>query len=99
MTYGAMAKKPVTLTASQLIFHNVHAHGFWISSWSDANPEQKIEMLHDILDFMRKGEFRDTPVEVTEWTDETELEKLVEAVKKGISGFSGKKGIFIMKDT
>ena len=34
VTYGAMARQPVQLSAAALIFEDVHAHGFWMSRWS-----------------------------------------------------------------
>ncbi|KAF3901906.1 Zeta-crystallin [Orbilia brochopaga] len=99
VTYGAMAKRPLSLPAGLLIFKDIRSHGFWISAWSDKNPGAKSEMVVEILEWMRQGEFRDLPYEVTPWSDNTELDTLLDVIKKGISEFSGKKGIFVMKDT
>ncbi|KAJ6262820.1 Zeta-crystallin [Drechslerella dactyloides] len=99
VTYGAMAKRPLTLPAGLLIFKDIHSHGFWISAWSDRNPGAKSEMIVELLEWMRQGEFRDLPYEVTTWSDSTEVDTLLNAVRKGISEFAGKKGIFVMKDT
>ncbi|KAI9841108.1 MAG: mitochondrial 2-enoyl thioester reductase [Sclerophora amabilis] len=69
VTYGAMAKQPVLLPASLLIFKNVTFTGFWVSQWSDENPAEKKRTVEEILDLVRRGEFRDTPVREIEWRD------------------------------
>ncbi|KAF3939646.1 hypothetical protein ABW19_dt0204043 [Dactylella cylindrospora] len=94
-----MSKKPLTLPAGLFIFKDLHCHGFWVSAWSDNNPGAKLEMVTEILDLIRSGDFKDLPYETITWTDNTEVGTLLEAVGKGISGFSNKKGIFVMSDT
>ncbi|KAK6532213.1 mitochondrial 2-enoyl thioester reductase [Arthrobotrys megalospora] len=98
VTYGAMAKSPFSVPASALIFKNICCHGFWISAWSKENEAAKSQMITQIFDWIRDGEFRDTPYEVTRWSEDTELDTLIEPVKKGISEYSGRKGIFVMEE-
>jgi trans-2-enoyl-CoA reductase len=58
VTYGAMARQPVTLPASALIFKDAHAHGSWVSRWSDKFPEEKAAMVNEILEYIQKGNSR-----------------------------------------
>ncbi|EPS36506.1 hypothetical protein H072_9945 [Dactylellina haptotyla CBS 200.50] len=99
VTYGAMAKKPLCLSASALIFKDLHFHGFWISAWSKENQAAKSAMILEILEWIRNGEFKSPPYDVTTWSDDTKLRSLIDAVNKGISEFSGRKGIFLMNET
>ncbi|KAK6501075.1 mitochondrial 2-enoyl thioester reductase [Arthrobotrys musiformis] len=98
ITYGAMSKSPFSVPASALIFKNIHCHGFWISAWSKRNEAAKSQMIRDILSWVRDGEFTDIPYEITKWSGDTELETLMEPVKRGISEYSGRKGIFLMDE-
>ncbi|KAF3196507.1 mitochondrial 2-enoyl thioester reductase [Orbilia oligospora] len=98
VTYGAMSKLPFSVPASALIFKNIHCHGFWISAWSKGNETAKTQMIMDILGWIRDGKFRDIPYEITKWSEATGLETLMEPVKRGISEYSGRKGIFLMED-
>ncbi|KAK6543260.1 mitochondrial 2-enoyl thioester reductase [Orbilia ellipsospora] len=99
VTYGAMAKQPLSLPASLLIFKDIHCHGFWISAWSKGNEAAKSRMIGQILEWIRNGQFHPLPCEITTWSDETELRTLLAAVKNGISEFSGKKSVFLMQNT
>lgn len=98
VTYGAMAKKPLTIPAGALIFSDVHFHGFWVSRWSDQHPEEKMAMLRDIFGYIQNGEFKDVPIEKTTWTSETKANTLVNAVERSGAGFGGKKQVFEFKD-
>lgn len=98
MTYGAMSKKPLQVAAGSLIFKNLHFHGFWISQWSSKHPGKRLEMVDEILEKMRDKKFENLPYETVPWTDSTKLPSLLDAVERGISGFSGKKYIFVMDD-
>ncbi|KAA8910677.1 hypothetical protein FN846DRAFT_938161 [Sphaerosporella brunnea] len=98
VTYGAMARQPVTLSASSLIFRDVHAHGFWVSRWSDKNPEKKKEMVEEIFGLIKKGEFKDVPIEKTVWKNDTKEEELKAAVEKSGQAFGGKKQVFVFEE-
>ncbi|TGZ82061.1 NAD(P)-binding protein [Ascodesmis nigricans] len=99
VTYGGMARQPVIVPASQYIFKDLHTHGFWVSRWSDQNPEGKREMLEDIFNMMLKGEFKEVPVEKNIWTPETKEKELKEAVDRSVKGFGGKKQVFVFEGT
>ncbi|GBG79328.1 hypothetical protein CBR_g29478 [Chara braunii] len=50
VTYGGMAKKPVTVSASQLIFKDVIVRGFWVSRWVELHSkEERLEMINHLL--------------------------------------------------
>ena len=55
VTYGAMSKQPLTLPASILIFKDYTFSGFWVSKWSDRNPETKKQTVDDLLRLTREG--------------------------------------------
>jgi trans-2-enoyl-CoA reductase len=99
VTYGAMSKQPVLLPAGMLIFKNIHFHGFWVSKWSERNPEAKKKMVNDILQLYREGKFKDGPIDEVKWDWETEGKSLVDAVTGTLKGFRTGKGIFIFGKT
>jgi len=63
VTYGAMSRKPVRLSAGRLIFKDLCYRGFWVSRWyQSATPEARDEMFGHLFDLARRGIIR-TPVE------------------------------------
>lgn len=99
VTYGGMSKKPVTLPTALLIFKNISFDGFWVSKWSEENPEEKLKTVEHIMDLTREGKFKDMPVQEVEWTRNTSQETLVSAVQGTLGGFRAGKGVFMFRDT
>ncbi len=99
VTYGAMSRQPVEVPSGLLIFRNLVFDGFWVSRWSDANPEEKRRTVEEILQLMREGKFKDVPVQEVPWGWDTPREELVEAVQGTLEGFRKGKSVFIFKDT
>lgn len=99
VTYGGMSKQPVTVPTGPFIFNDFHAHGFWVSRWSDRNPEEKAKMVDEIYEMMLEGSFKEAPVKEIEWTHKTKFEELKEAVEGSMAGGSGKKSVFVFRDT
>ena len=99
VTYGAMSKQPVTLPTPLLIFKNISFDGFWVSKWSQQNPDEKARCVDEILELIRQGKFKDIPMQPVEWKWDTPQEKLVEAVQGTLEGFRSGKGIFVFADT
>lgn len=99
ITYGGMAKQPLELPTGLLIFKDLKFSGFWVSRWSDKNPEAKKEMVEEILGWTKKGEFKDVPVQKIEWEWGTEGETLKGAIQGTLEGFRGGKGVFVFGDT
>ncbi len=99
VTYGAMSKQPLLLPAGFLIFNDIVFDGFWVSKWSDANPEEKKRTVEEVLQLTREGKFKDVPVQEVPWSWETKKEDLVEAVQGTLEGFRKGKGVFVFGDT
>ncbi|MCJ1243320.1 mitochondrial 2-enoyl thioester reductase [Trapelia coarctata] len=99
VTYGAMSRKAMEIPAGLLIFKNLVFDGFWVSKWSDAHPEEKERTVGELLEMMRRGEFRDTPTVEVPWDWGTEREELVEAVQGTLEGYRKGKGVFMFGDT
>ncbi|KAI0837961.1 NAD(P)-binding protein [Hypoxylon sp. FL0890] len=99
VTYGGMARQPVTLPTGLLIFKDIRFVGFWLSRWADRDPRSKEQTVAEILDLVRQGKFRDVPVVEVPWTWDTELDTLKEAVQGTLQGFRSGKGVFVFKDT
>jgi len=96
VTYGAMAKQPLIIPASALIFKDIKAHGFWVSRWSDEHADEKQGMLDEIFGYIQSGEFKEVPVEKTVWKEDTKIGELKEAVKKGMIGRTDKQ-VFVFE--
>ena len=99
VTYGGMAKQPLQLPTGLLIFKDIKFSGFWVSRWSDRHPEEKKRTVEVILEWMRRGEFRDVPVQKVDWNWGTEVETLKGAVQGTLEGFRAGKGVFVFGDT
>ncbi|KAI0305967.1 hypothetical protein B0F90DRAFT_948379 [Multifurca ochricompacta] len=59
VTYGAMAKRPLSLPASLFIFKNLTAHGFWLSSWYKDNGKEQIKLVEELARIMASGNFKE----------------------------------------
>jgi mitochondrial enoyl-[acyl-carrier protein] reductase / trans-2-enoyl-CoA reductase len=99
VTYGAMSKQPFSLPASLLIFKEIGFQGFWVSKWSDRNPERKKQTVDDVLRLTREGKFKDIPSVEVPWEWETKVETLKEAVQGTLEGFRKGKGVFVFGET
>jgi trans-2-enoyl-CoA reductase len=99
VTYGGMSKQPVMLPTGGLIFQDLKFSGFWVSRWSDANPEEKKRTVDVILDMTRAGTFKDVPVDEYKWDWSTSREELVGKVQGTLEGYRSGKGVFIFGDT
>lgn len=94
-----MSKQPVTVPTGLFIFNDLHCHGFWVSRWTDQNQKGKKEMVDDIYGMILEGGFKEAPVEEVVWTPTTKIETLRAAVEKSMKGGSGKKQVFVYRDT
>ncbi|XP_068935166.1 enoyl-[acyl-carrier-protein] reductase, mitochondrial isoform X2 [Petaurus breviceps papuanus] len=53
VTYGGMAKQPITASVSSLIFKNIKLQGFWITQWKkDQGTDKFKEMVLTLCDFI-----------------------------------------------
>ncbi|KAI1123630.1 hypothetical protein F5Y10DRAFT_47817 [Nemania abortiva] len=99
VTYGGMARQPVALPTGLLIFKDIRFVGFWLSRWADGDKVAKARTVNEILDLVRQGKFRDTPVVDVPWSWDTEEAKLKEAVQGTLEGFRAGKGVFVFGET
>jgi len=99
VTYGGMSKQPVILPTGLLIFKDIRFVGFWLSRWADSNTEAKSRTVNEILDLVREGKFKDTPVVDVPWSWDTEEKVLTEAVQGTLEGFRAGKGVFVFGET
>ncbi|CAN8100429.1 unnamed protein product [Discula destructiva] len=99
VTYGAMSKQPVMLPTGLLIFKDLRLKGFWLSRWANADKEGKKKTVDEILGLIRKGKFRDAPMQEVDWNWNTEATVLREAVQGTLGGFRAGKGVFVFGDT
>ena len=95
VTYGAMAKQPLSLPAGLLIFKDIKFQGFWVSRWSDQNPVLKENSVRDVLRMTREGKFKDIPVQQVKWEWDTKGEELAEQVQGTLGGFRSGKGVLM----
>lgn len=99
VTYGGMSKEPTTLPTGLLIFKNIRFEGFWVSRWSDQNPEDKKRTIDEILQLCREGKLKDIPVDEVMWNWDTKAETLIDAVSGTLGGFRKGKGVFVFGET
>jgi len=55
VTYGAMAKRPVSIPAPFYIFKNLTSHGFWLTQWYKDNGEQQTNLVEELARTMASG--------------------------------------------
>lgn len=99
VSYGGMAKQPVQLPVGLLIFKDIRFAGFWLTNWGKKDPVGRKHVIADILNLVRKGKFKDVPVEEVKWDWETEESVLRDAVSGETKGFRKGKGIFVFGDS
>ena len=49
ITYGAMARKPVTIPNGMLIFRDIRVRGLWVSRWIENAPVEEVRAVYDNL--------------------------------------------------
>ncbi|KAF8909425.1 trans-2-enoyl-CoA reductase [Gymnopilus junonius] len=96
VSYGAMAKQPLSLPISLFIFKNLTSHGFWQSRWYTQRSLSEREILMSNLVDLMKAKKLDTPdhdiVTITAAeSDEQATEKIQETLKAMSSGRRGRK--------
>jgi trans-2-enoyl-CoA reductase len=99
VTYGAMSKKPVTVSTGGMIFKDLRFMGFWLSRWGKANREGKRKTVEEILSLIRDGKLKDVPLQEIKWDWTTDESTLTGAVQGTLDGFRSGKGVFVFGDT
>ena len=56
VTYGAMAKEPLSFPASVFIFNNLTAHGFWQTEWyKQKGSEERARATKGLIEYLTAG--------------------------------------------
>ncbi|KAK1895944.1 Enoyl-[acyl-carrier-protein] reductase mitochondrial [Dissostichus eleginoides] len=93
VTYGGMAKKPVTVPVSALIFKDVKVRGFWVTQWKrdhSSNGRAFRAMLDELCQLIRQGKL--TAPACTE----VSLLDFNKALDAAMQPFTSAKQVFIM---
>jgi trans-2-enoyl-CoA reductase len=76
VTYGGMAKKPITLSTGPLIFKDLRLQGFWLGKWkSNHSDEEFSTMVNYLLQLVRDGKLQYAMDEVQFSDFDTALQK------------------------
>lgn len=91
VTYGAMARKPLTVPNGLLIFRDLRLRGLWVSRWLDQASRAEIDALYTPLAArMAAGDLRQ-PVDriypLTEWREA--MERIGDPLRRGKVLFGG----------
>jgi mitochondrial enoyl-[acyl-carrier protein] reductase / trans-2-enoyl-CoA reductase len=103
VTYGAMAREPLILPATPLIFKNLTAKGFWVSKWHQTFPEERKKELAWLCEHIQNGQLKDVDYEEVQWggkgvDEETAWNRVKEALNKIREGRGGKKMVLVNYD-
>jgi NADPH:quinone reductase-like Zn-dependent oxidoreductase len=103
ITYGAMAREPLILPATPLLFKGLTAKGFWVSKWHQDNPEERKKELAWLCEHIQNGELKGVDHEEVHWAgkevdEETGWARVQDALKKMREGRSGKKMVLVNYD-
>ena len=100
VTYGAMAKQPLSVPAGLLIFWDTNFTGFWVSAWAGSRPGEKMKAVKEVLGLMKAGKFKQPRFDAVEWGWMTDEQTLKKAVSGALEGFRGAgKGVFVFGET
>lgn len=55
ITYGAMARKPLTIPNGPLIFGDLRFRGLWVTKWMEETPRRKVEAAYAGLAALQLG--------------------------------------------
>jgi len=92
VTYGGMARQPVTLATSSLIFRDVNVRGFWMTRWQqNASDAERQSMLDYVFDLMRNDKLK-------VFVERHELSKFDGALKRAQESFKTHKVILNLSE-
>ena len=103
ITYGAMAREPLILPATPLLFKGLTAKGFWVSQWHQTHPEERKKELAWLCEQIEAGKLKDVDHEKIPWAGkgidaEVGWSRVKEALTKIREGRSGKKMVLVNYD-
>jgi NADPH:quinone reductase-like Zn-dependent oxidoreductase len=103
ITYGAMAREPLILPATPLLFKGLTAKGFWVSKWHQTHPEERKKELAWLCEQIEAGKLKDVDHEEIPWagkgvSEELSWSRVKEVLNKIREGRSGKKMVLTNYD-
>ncbi|KAH0503110.1 Trans-2-enoyl-CoA reductase, mitochondrial [Microtus ochrogaster] len=91
VTYGGMAKQPVTASVSLLIFKDLRLRGFWLSQWKKNHSSDEFkELILTLCDLIRQGQLT-APA-----CSEVPLQDYQQALEASVKPFVSSKQILTM---
>lgn len=99
VTYGGMSRQSFPFPTGPMIFKRLRFEGFWLSAWAKEHPAEKKKTIEEIVELMRKGQFKSAPVEEVKWDWDTDEKTLKDAVQGTLGGFRSGKGLFVFGET
>lgn len=65
VTYGAMARRPLTVPNGLLIFKDIQLRGLWVARWIESAPKKELDEVYGRLAAMMAGGHLEVPVDST----------------------------------
>ncbi|XP_033231355.1 enoyl-[acyl-carrier-protein] reductase, mitochondrial [Belonocnema kinseyi] len=95
VTYGGMAREPVTVPTSALIFKDLSVRGFWMTAWSkkNHNAKERTEMFEELAKLFQEKKLHAPPYKIVPFSEYQEV--IVNALR--IDGKQGVKYILDME--
>lgn len=91
VTYGGMAKQPVTASVSLLIFKDLKLRGFWLSQWKkNHGPDEFKELILTLCNLIHQGQLT-----APTWS-EVPLQDYQQALEASMKPFVSSKQILTM---
>ncbi|CAL1610331.1 unnamed protein product [Knipowitschia caucasica] len=93
VTYGGMAKQPVTIPVSALIFKDVKVRGFWVTQWkrNQSHDGRAFRSMIDDLCSLIKQKKLAAPA-----CNEVHFEEYIKALNAAMQPFTSSKNVLIM---
>lgn len=94
VTYGAMSRQPVSVSATALIFKNITLRGFWFNRWIlETEVPQISQTLQKLLKMAQQGLLQPPQCSLVP------LQNYHEALSRAMEPFSGKKQILVLSNS
>lgn len=58
VTYGGMARRPVTVPTSALLFKDIKLRGFWLTAWNEQHPDKRAQSLEQLIGLVAEEKLR-----------------------------------------
>jgi trans-2-enoyl-CoA reductase len=90
VTYGAMARQPITVPSSVFLFKNIQLKGFWLSKWLATHSRAEREKMYaDLVALVKAGKLR-------MWLERHSLANFSEALARAQQPFRERKVLLVL---